>query len=189
MRGDDPSSREGRRMKLQLLDDEFVTQPVEAVATHPRRGQHARQGEAGGLDRHGVVEGGVEADDLCEFRTARGKRVDGSEIVRQMKRIEWDQRLYRLQQRRGDEFRRDVFRPAVNDSMSDRAETRVAEMIVDELQQAVQRRSEVRRLAAGFGEHGALRVAGDEMRRRVQVFDLAPSRDGQRAARIVEREF
>src|SRR5580658_5062838 len=43
MRGDDPSSRERGCMKLQLFDDEFVAQAMEAVAAHARSRQLARQ--------------------------------------------------------------------------------------------------------------------------------------------------
>ena len=189
MRGDDPSSRKGGRVKLQLLDDEFVTQSMEAVPADARRRQRARQGKTRGLGRHGVVECGVEAGDLREFRTRCGECADRREIVRQVKRIERDQSPQCFQQRRRDQFRSDVLGPAVNDAMSDGVQTRIAEMIVDELQQAIQRRVEVPGRAAGFAEHGAVRVAGDEMRRRVEVFDLAPSRDGQRSADIVEREL
>jgi hypothetical protein len=134
MRGDDPSSRKGGRVKLQLLDNELVAQAMEPVAAHARRRQRARQGETRGLDRHGVVEGGVEAGDLREFRTRCGERAHGSEIMRQVKRIEWDQRAQRFQQCRRDEFRRDMLGSAMNDAMSDGAQTRIAEMIVDELQ-------------------------------------------------------
>jgi hypothetical protein len=109
--------------------------------------------------------------------------------VRQVKRIERDQRLQRFEQRRRDGFGRDMGRPAKNDPMTDGEKARVAEMIVDEFQQAVQCRGEVRRRGAGFGKHAALRVAGDEVRFRVQVLDLAMSRQVQRDADVVEREF
>jgi hypothetical protein len=64
MRGDDPSSRKRGCMKLQLFDDEFVAQAMEAVAAHARSRQLARQRKTRGLDRHGVVERGIEAGDL-----------------------------------------------------------------------------------------------------------------------------
>jgi hypothetical protein len=80
------------------------------------------------------MEGGVEAGDLHEFGTRRGERAHGSEIMRQVKRVERDQRAQGLQQCRRDEFRRDMLGSAMNDSMSDGAKARVAEMIVDELQ-------------------------------------------------------
>ena len=51
-------------MKLQLFDDEFVAQAMEAVAAHARSRQLARQRKTRGLDRHGVVERGIEAGDL-----------------------------------------------------------------------------------------------------------------------------
>jgi hypothetical protein len=117
------------------------------------------------------------------------ERANWREIVRQVERIERNQRLQRIEQRRRDELGRDMVRPAMNDPMTDGAKARVAEMIVDEFQQARQRRGKVRGRVAGFAEHGARRVAGDEMRRRLQVLDFAPSGDGQRGADDVEGEF
>jgi len=77
----------------------------------------------------------------------------------------------------------------MNDPMTDGAKVRVAEMIVEEFQQARQRRSKVRGRVAAFAEHGPLRISGDEMRRRIQVLDFAPSGNGQLGADVVEGEF
>ena len=109
--------------------------------------------------------------------------------MRQVERIERNQRIQRIEQRRRDELGRDMVHAAMNDPMTNGAKAQVAEMIVDEFQQARQRRSKVRGRVAGFAEHGALRISGDEMRRRIQVLDFAPSGNGQRGADVVEGEF
>ncbi len=94
---------------------------MEPVAADAAFVEFARQGEALGQRRQGVVEGGIEAGDLRQARAQPRQRTDARQVVRLVQGAQRDQRFHVRQHGRIDPHRMDVAGTAVHHAMTGRA--------------------------------------------------------------------
>ncbi len=125
----------------------------------------------------GVVERRVEAGYLRECGPRCCNGVDRREVVRYVQWIQRGQRLEIRQQGWRHPGGCDVLAASMHDAVADRRQTGFAKMGVGEGQQGVQHSGERignTGLPVLLRQHGAGHVAGQQMRRLIQVLDLAP---------------
>jgi len=117
--GDDDAAGGAVRMLRQGAGDEFVGQPVEAVALDAFGGEGARQGEALGDFRLAAVEGGIETGDLRHVGQQGLQGADAGDVVRLVQRGEGDEAGQVAEYGFIDDGRLRVALAAVHDAMAD----------------------------------------------------------------------
>ncbi len=135
MGGDNAARCQCRRKLSQPSRDKLIGQTVKAVAAHAGIGNRARQCKPCRERRDGMVESRIEAGDLLQARTSGGNRPHGCEVIGHVQGIERCQRLKRRQERRSDQFRRDMVCSAMHNAMPDRYQPIAAQMRVSEVEQ------------------------------------------------------
>ena len=95
------------------------------------------------------------------FRIARGDRLDTFDTAGHVQRREGDQLFQIVEQRGRDDFRRDMIRSAVDDSMPDGVEMRQLQAL-ELVEQRVDGDLRARELAIGLGEQVAVGVVNSD---------------------------
>ena len=195
MRDDDAPGRVKRRNSAQAVDDIFVGEAVEAVASDALVVKAARQREDVVDEGMVAVKGGVEAGDLLHMRPGLARGEDAGDVVRLMQRRERRQLFQAAQHLVGDDHGLRKINAAMDDAVPGGDHFGVREGALAPGEDAAQRLGVKRRpgrLGAGrFMDLGAGAIADGEAPLDADHFGEADRQRPRRHAigRLEQREF